>query len=117
MPFGRLLSTLGGHSPSPSGPIRYPYYTRSVSRSELLPLAAHHRHRRRQRPLHWYIYLVSIPVTGHTHHTFKCAITRALSIPRDKLRRPSPSVINVAALGAASVAIFAVYPPFVGQGP
>ena len=54
--------------------------------------------------------------TSHTQRTSKCASTQALAIPREKLRRPSPSVIIVASLEAASVTILAVYPPFVYKG-
>jgi hypothetical protein len=44
---------------------------------------------------------------SYSPYIFKCASTRALPIPRE-LRRPSPSVIIVAALAASAHGIIAV---------
>jgi len=47
--------------------------------------------------LMWYILIVSIPVSSYTHSMFNCARPWSFLIPEKQPRRPSTSVIMVAA--------------------
>jgi len=103
MPFGRLFSMHGSHIQSLSGPVWYPYHSRSVSRSELLRLPYCSRSVSRLELLR-YSYLPSFGMdqarlTGHLSGAFTALLD--VSHMLGELIDIDPGVHLLALLGRA----------------